>query len=61
MEFPKHLVELAEEAFEAYLTRGPEAQTKYDELVVAVNNYVKDNRITTPVEQVIDELCTSIM
>lgn len=61
MEFPKHLVELAEEAFEAYLTKDQEAQTKYDELVIKVNDYVKDNGITTPVEQVIDELCASIM
>ena len=59
--YPEHLINLAEEAFDVYLSTNPESQEAWDKFVRAVATYLADSGSTIPVQQYVDEIAQHIM
>lgn len=58
--YPEHLIDMAEEVFEAYFQRDPLAQHMYDELRAAVKQHLETAGTDVPVQTYLDGLCSSV-
>lgn len=59
--YPQHLIDLAEEAFDVYLSKDPESQQAWEKLVEAVSEHLKDTNSNISVQQYVDDLSAYIM
>lgn len=59
--YPDHLIDLAEEAFDVYLSKNPESQQAWDKLVEAVSKYLEDTGSNTSTQQYVDNLSAYLM
>lgn len=58
--YPEHLVQLAEDAFDVYLSKSPESQQAWEKLVEAVSEHLKDTT-SNIVQQYVDDLSAYLM
>ena len=59
--YPQHLIDLAEEAFDIYLSKNPESQQAWEKFVAAVTVYLADINSDTPVQQYVDQITQFVM
>ena len=59
--YPQHLIDLAEEAFDVYLSKSPEAKEAWEKLVEAVSEHLKDTNSNISVQQYVDDLSAYLM
>ena len=59
--YPEHLVQLAEDAFDVYLSKNPESQQAWEKLVEAVAEYLKATGSNKSVNRYVDDLSAYLM
>lgn len=59
--YPQHLVDLAEEAFDVYLSKSPEAKEAWDKFVEAVSKHLTSTGSNVTVEEYTSSIAQFLM